>query len=53
MERACRRQVLDLEIYIRGYTLCTKNGQVRIYSKEGRGTVIQMWIPREDREDPD
>ena len=39
-------------IYKRVHTMY-KNGQVRIYSKEGRGTVIQMWIPREDREDPD
>ena len=33
-------------IYKRIHTMY-KNGQVRIYSTEGRGTVIQMWIPRE------
>lgn len=38
-------------IYKRVHTMY-KNGQVNVYSKEGRGTVIQMWIPKEGEGNP-
>ena len=34
-------------IYRRIHTMY-RNGQVKVYSREGRGTVVQMWLPKED-----
>lgn len=33
-------------IYKRVHTMY-RNGQVRVYSRQGRGTVIQMWLPKD------